>query len=119
LTSERYWEGLNFEPFQKSDVLITRSIDFGPIGNVGHMNTINTSDVEVTIKPEAIEIVDQPLAMEHPINVPLMHAPENLQVSSDELYGPQHPPHNINNTLYTTPTIDGDVGMYGIIPIES
>ncbi len=119
LTSEGYWEGLHFKPSQESDVVITKLTDFGPIGNVGHMNTIKTKGVEVTIKPKAIERMDQPLAMEYPINVPLMHALKNLQVASDELYGPQHPPHNINNTLYTTPTIDGDVGLSRIIPIES
>jgi hypothetical protein len=88
LTSEGYWEGPNFKPSQEVDVVITRLIDFGPIGNVGHTNTINTGGVKVIIELEPIEKVDQPLAMEHPINVPLMHASKNLQVSSDELYGP-------------------------------
>jgi hypothetical protein len=99
--------------------VITRLIDFGSVGNVGHINTINIRVAKVTIKPQAIKRVDQSLAMEHPNDVPLMHAPKNPQVSNDELCGPQHPQHNINNMFYTTPTNDGDIGMSRIIPIES
>jgi hypothetical protein len=119
LIGEGYWEGSNFKKSQKANVVIIGLIDFGSVENVGHINTINIGGVDVTIKLEAIEIVDQSLAMEHPINVPLMHALENLQVSSDELHGPQHPQHNINNTLYTTPTIDGDASLFKIIPIKN
>jgi hypothetical protein len=116
-----------FEPFQEAQnvnflvtkVLITRLITFGSVGNVGHTNTINIGGAEVAIEPQAIKKVDQFLAMEHPNNVPLLHALENIQILSDELHGPQHPQYNINNTLYTTSTNDGDVGLFKIILIES
>ncbi len=99
--------------------MITKLINFGSVGNVGHMNTIDIGGVEVTIEPQAIKRVDQFLAMEHPSNVSLLHALENIQVLSDELHGPQHPQRNIKNTLYTTSTSDGDVGLFRIILIES
>jgi hypothetical protein len=57
--------------------------------------------------------------MENPIDVPLMHALKNLQVSNDELCGPQHPQHNINNMFYTTPTNDGNTCLSRIILIEN
>jgi len=84
LIGEGYWEGPNFAPSQEAhnanfpfvDVVITRLIDFGSVGNVGHTNTIDTRGAKVTIKPQAIEWVDQSLAMEHPSDVPLMHAPK-------------------------------------------
>jgi hypothetical protein len=59
------------------DVVITGLINFRSVGNVGHINTINIRVVEVTIEPQAIKRVDQSLAMEHPSDVPLMHAPKN------------------------------------------
>jgi len=58
--------------------VITGLIDFGNVGNVGHTNTINIRGVEVTTEPKAIEREDQFLAMEQPIDVPLMHALENF-----------------------------------------
>jgi hypothetical protein len=72
------------------DVVISGLNDFGNVGNVGHTNTINIGGVEVTIKPKAIEKVDWSLTLEHPNDVPLMHALEYPQVSSEELHGPQH-----------------------------
>ncbi len=105
--------------FDLVDVVIIRLNDFGNVGNVGPMNTINIGSVKVTIQLKAIEKVDQSFAMEHPIDVQLMHAPENIQLLSDELHGPQDPQHNINNTLYITPTNDGDASLFRIIPINS
>jgi hypothetical protein len=99
--------------------VIIRLTDFGNVRSVGHMNTINIGSAEVTIQLKAIERVDQYFAMEHPIAVQLMHAPENVQLSSDELHGLQDPQHNINNTLYITLTNDGDAGLFRIIPIDS
>lgn len=127
MIGEWYWEGPNFELSQEAqnanlpidDVVITRLTNFGSVRNVGHINTINIRVAEVTIEPQAIERVDQSLTMEHPNDVPLMHALNNLQVSNDELCGPQHSQHNINNMLYTTPTNDGDTSLSRIIPIES
>jgi hypothetical protein len=41
-----------------------------------------------------------------------MHAPKNFQISNDKLRGQQHPWHNINNGLYTTPTNDKNARSY-------
>jgi hypothetical protein len=54
--------------------------------------------------------------VEPPIDVPLMHAPKNPQALINELHGPQHLQHNINNTFYKTLTNDGDVGMLSSYP---
>jgi hypothetical protein len=101
--------------FDLANVVIIRLTDFGNVKSVGHMNTINIGSAEVTIQLKAIERVDQYFAMEHPIDVQLMHAPKNVQLSSDELHGPQDPQHNINNTLYITLTNDGDAGLFRIL----
>jgi hypothetical protein len=66
LIGEGYWEGQNFKPPQEAqnanfpitNVVITRLINFGNVGNVGHMNTIDIGGVEVTIEPQAIKKVD-------------------------------------------------------------
>jgi phosphorylcholine metabolism protein LicD len=36
----------------------------------------------------------------------IMHAPIFFQILNNKLHGQQHPWHNINNTLNTTPTND-------------
>jgi hypothetical protein len=82
--------------FDRVDVVIIRLTDFGSVGNVGHMNTINIETAEVTIQLKAIENVDQSFAMEHPIDVQLMHAPKNVQPSSDMA-------HKTHNTTSITP----------------
>jgi hypothetical protein len=64
--------------------MITRPTNFGTIGSVGHTDGKNIGGVESTIPPKATKKVNQVLAMEPSIHVPLMHAPQNLQVSNNE-----------------------------------
>jgi flagellar capping protein FliD len=70
--------------FPINDVMITIPTNFGTIGNVGHTVGNNIGGVEITIPPKATKRVNQLLAMEPSIHVPLMHAPKNLQVSNNE-----------------------------------
>jgi len=97
-----------------NDVMITIQANFCTIGNVGNTDGKNIGGVEITIPPKATKRVNQLLAMEPSIHLPLIHAPKTLQVSNNECHGQQHPQHNIDNTLYTTTTNDKDVGMYRI-----
>jgi hypothetical protein len=74
------------------DVVIIRSINFGTIGNVGHMDGKKIGDAKITIPPKVTIFFDQSLAMEPTwIHVPIMHAPKNFQISNDKLRGQQHP----------------------------
>jgi hypothetical protein len=89
LTNEGYWKGPTSQEAQNvnfliSDVMITRSTNFGTIRNVGHIDGKNIGGVEITIPPKATKRVNQLLAMEPSIHVPLMHATKNLQVSNNE-----------------------------------
>jgi hypothetical protein len=108
LISEGYWEGLNFDPPQEAqnanlligDIMITKLINFGIVGNVGHMDgnnirVVNLSPSHQKPHKELTNRIDQYLTTKPTIHVSLMHALKNQTMNCMA--------DNTHNTTLITP----------------